>query len=710
LRKHARTLVAVFGVLFAAFVALQFKRSRGSAPPPVVRTEPGAVVESTGGETQRFHLSREDVGVKYQKLLTYADGSSRMSGVTITTQDRANRGRTFTVTAREGKLGQNESTIDLNGDVRLASSDGMTARAEHATYTSSDGTVTATGPVEFSKGRMSGRGIGLKYEKTRELMTIPESAVVHVEPGDGGQNGEDSGAMDVSAGSAVFGRLEKFLQFERDVRIKRTDRTIESQSAVAHLSADEKRVETLELHNQARITGGSGAPGSLRALTGSDMTLSYAPDGRSLQRAVIVGDGSAQLAGDQGKPGREIVARTLDITMAPDGNTPVGLIGRDAVQLTIPGENGGPARTIQAPALDATGDAGHGITHAAFSGGVQFRERGPKVDRAARSTQLDVATKPGMGEIEEARFQHSVRFEDGSLAAQSAFARYDIARGALELTGSEPGFITPRLINERIAIDATRIDVVLDGPNVKAAGAVKSTLQPAKPAPAGHPAAAGDPKLPAMLKQDQPANVLADNLAYDGVASLATYTGGARLFQGETTIKGDTITIDEKRGDLTASGHVMSTTIREHENKDKKKERTQSTATANDLKYEDGARKMTYTGNAHLVGPEGDISAATIELYLRESGDEVDRAEAYAVPTDVLTLREQNRTTKGTRMTYTADRETYVVKGVPATVVDECARETTGSTLTFVKATDTIVVDGNQQIRTQTKGGSGKCS
>ena len=47
--------------------------------------------------------------------------------------------------------------------------------------------------------------------------------------------------------------------------------------------------------------------------------------------------------------------------------------------------------------------------------------------------------------------------------------------------------------------------------------------------------------------------------------------------------------------------------------------------------------------------------------------------------------------------------------GTPVTIVDECGRETTGRTLTFFKATDRIVVDGNEQIRTQTKGGSGNC-
>jgi len=43
-------------------------------------------------------------------------------------------------------------------------------------------------------------------------------------------------------------------------------------------------------------------------------------------------------------------------------------------------------------------------------------------------------------------------------------------------------------------------------------------------------------------------------------------------------------------------------------------------------------------------------------------------------------------------------------------IVDQCQRETIGRTLTFIKATDTIVIDGNAQIRTQTKGGNGKCT
>jgi hypothetical protein len=60
-------------------------------------------------------------------------------------------------------------------------------------------------------------------------------------------------------------------------------------------------------------------------------------------------------------------------------------------------------------------------------------------------------------------------------------------------------------------------------------------------------------------------------------------------------------------------------------------------------------------------------------------------------------------------MTYTTADERYVIVGAPVKIVDPCERETTGKTLTFLKATDNIVVDGNQQTRTQTKGG-GKCA
>jgi lipopolysaccharide transport protein LptA len=262
------------------------------------------------------------------------------------------------------------------------------------------------------------------------------------------------------------------------------------------------------------------------------------------------------------------------------------------------------------------------------------------------------------------------------------------------------------MLNDRIAVDAGHIAVTLVGPKIKASGNVKSVLQAPKK---GQKTA--DTKIPSMLKSDQPVNVVGDELDYDGSASKATYTGNALLWQGDTSVKGASITIDDKTGDLSATGPVTTTALLEQSDRkdtgQTKKERVRSVATAEAFKYEEAERRARYTGDAHLSGPQGDITAERIDLYLKPSGDEVDRAEAFAAESGTVTIREQNRKTVGAHLTYTAIDDRYVIVGKPAMNTDACGNETTGATLTFVKATDTITVDGNG-FRTQTKG-TGAC-
>ena len=699
-QRNARLVIAVFGVVFAVFVARELKRR--DAPPamkPVVRTDPGAIVETTGGNLTRIKGTREDVSVAYQTWSTYEDGSSKLLGVTIVTEER-NGARTFTMTGKEGRLGKADTTIALDGAVKLVGSDGMTVLTEHATYAETDGTVRAPGPVELTRGRVHGTGVGMTWDKTLDLLTILDQAVVHIASEQAG-----GAASDVTSGNAVFARRDKYLRFERAVRMQRSGQIIEAEAAIMYLSPDEKRIETVELHEHARITSAKVSPGGLQAMSGGQMNLKYAADGESLEHALVAGDASIQIAGEPGKQGRQIVATTIDIALAPDGSTPTALLGREAVQLTFPPEPESPGRTIRSANIDAKGEPGKGLTRALFSGGVQYRERGGEIDRAVNSGTLDVGLKPGMSSIDDAQFAHAVRFEEGRMVALSAAAHYDIDKGTLALTGAEPGALVPHVVNEQIAVDAVSIDVTLAGPKLKAAGNVRSELKPASNG-ARPGETANDVKMPTMLKQDQPVHVLGDNLDYDGTSSKGTYTGGARLFQGETSIKGASIVIDNKAGNLGAAGGVTTTTVLEQVGKDKKKERVHSIATANDFKYDDAARRMTYTKDAHMSGPEGDMTATRIELYLKPSGDELERAEAY----ENVALREQNRETKGAKLIYTTANETYVVTGAPVKIVDPCQRETIGRTLTFNKGADTIVVDGNAQIRTQTKGGNGNCS
>src|SRR5439155_298819 len=134
-------------------VAFEFRpRPAISLAAPVARTDLKAVVESTGGRVMRFKREHEDVSVEYDRQLTYADSSTKLLGVKVTTDERGG-GRAFTVTGKEGQVGQNYSVVALNGDVTLVASDGCTAKTEHATYSDIEGLVRAPGGTS-----PSGRG------------------------------------------------------------------------------------------------------------------------------------------------------------------------------------------------------------------------------------------------------------------------------------------------------------------------------------------------------------------------------------------------------------------------------------------------------------------------------------------------------------------------------------------------------------------------
>jgi lipopolysaccharide export system protein LptA len=241
-----------------------------------------------------------------------------------------------------------------------------------------------------------------------------------------------------------------------------------------------------------------------------------------------------------------------------------------------------------------------------------------------------------------------------------------------------------------------------------AAGAkstTRATGASGPPAARGAADARGEPKVPGMLKDDQPAYVTAPALDYDGENGKAVYTGGARLWQGDTAISGDKITIDESTGDLYSNTNVRTSFIMEQvDSKTQQKKRVPTIASSRDMHYEDALRRATYTTNAHVNGPQGDLRGVKIEMYMIEGASELERVEAY----DDVNIKTDVRTATGARMTYLAKTEEYHMKGEPVNVVEEC-RTTTCKSLTFWRSTDRILCDGSDEKRTLAKSNEGPC-
>ena len=75
-----------------------------------------------------------------------------------------------------------------------------------------------------------------------------------------------------------------------------------------------------------------------------------------------------------------------------------------------------------------------------------------------------------------------MRFVDGDMTGLSAAAVYDLDKGTLALSGSEPGAAAPHVVNEQIAVDAAdhRRHARRPAGEGRPAQPVKSVLQPPK--------------------------------------------------------------------------------------------------------------------------------------------------------------------------------------------------------------------------------------
>ncbi len=715
-QRRTRIGLAIFAVAVAAVVYFSIGERRSQAPPaPVQRLDPKAVAETRGGELDRMRATVQDFSLTFSRALSYEDGTQKLFDVEITV--KKSDGRTYVVTADEATDGKGQREKQLTGHVRLKVSDGFEMTTDRATHSQDDSIVRAPGAVTFSRGRMTGSGGSATYDQNRDLLTIIEQAKVNMSD----ENGQPT--TEFNAGAAVLDRLQNILTLDGQAHVLRNQQVIDADHVLTRLSDDEQVVQFIELRNNARVSGGTG----IDSMSARDIDMDYTDDGHALERVALNGGAGVAMKSSSG-PGRQIVGEALDVRLAPDG-TIVALIGREKVRLDLPASGDSPAGSINADTLEGTGEAGRGLTTTDFRGKVEYREAGTRgaMDRIVRAESLTAMMADDA--ISEATFKGRVTFEDRGLSARAAEISYQPKQNSIALRGTDAGG-SPHVSVDQITIDARTIDVGLQDRQITATE-VKTTLAPQKSAGSSGDSARSGIAIPGLLKQDQTANINANALDYRGEAGQAVYRGGATLWQGNTTVRGDTISLDQEKGSLVATGSARSTL---------ELDTGVSNGSGHEIRYDDQKRVVTYSGaplapttergngpagarsgapsdtrravpvrDAQLGGPQGDLRAQRIEIALAKEGNSVERLEGYTG----VTLKLDTRTAVGARLTYYASDQRYVMSAVgttPVTVTETktaasgavSCTETVGRTLTFYKSADTIKVDGNDQNRTET--------
>ncbi|MXZ72772.1 MAG: hypothetical protein F4Z04_14900 [Acidobacteria bacterium] len=693
-QRPLRLALALSVVAFGVVVGLGVRDRR--APEATVAldgADPDAILQSRGA---RITLGDGTV-IKADQQFAYADGRSRLVAVDVAVPENDER-IGLRIRGGEATGSQDEGEWTLSGDVAIETDDGMTGLTDEASYADGDGIVRMLAPARFEQGWMTLTGGTSRYDRRRGLLHLDRQARVRLRTG----NDDTAGETRIEADRALVARADGYMRFEGNVLIDAGDRQMAANEAIVNFDPDASRLEGVELTGGARLEGSDRAPGGLRALSAEVITVTYVDGG--LDRAAVAGGGHVELHSDADRDGATIAAQTLDLRFAggSDSDGFDQLRARDGVTLNLPAIDG-PARQIGADRLDLElGESVDRTTEVRLDGAVEFREPEPTEsgassgERIIRAERLVAALQDNITRLGDARFSGAVTLETGAVRGVADVATYAPDEATFILLTDEAGN-PPRVEDRWGSIQGATVTVRLDGPDIEAVETVRGILQLDNDA--------DGLTTPGLFDEGPPIYATGERFVYDAGESSATYAGQARLWQGETEIRAETISIQELTGNLEARESVTTrTTMVRHDHETGEAAPTTANSRGAAFEYDNEARQISYLGEARLDSDGTDLAGKTITLQLADDARTLEQIKA----SDEVRLLLDGRRAAGETLSYDDADGRYDMTGTPVRVVEELGggcRETTGRAVTFYVAGDSVTVDGRAEARTASSTG-----
>jgi lipopolysaccharide export system protein LptA len=324
------------------------------------------------------------------------------------------------------------------------------------------------------------------------------------------------------------------------------------------------------------------------------------------------------------------------------------------------------------------------------SGGVDVtRQLGDEPEEATASREL-TAKFSNTGEWSTIDQAGDVRFHEGLRTGQGDRAHLDRATNTAALTGSV-------ILADATMRTTAQTATFTQGSNeLRADGNVLSTELRAGASSVTNFAA-------------QPAHVSAAHLVADVARGHAVYSGGSRLWQGDSVIEADTVELDNPLHLVLARGHVRGVFPQAAWTPKGDPPAARPTRSGTELWHVRGGL-LTYWGSESRAKLEGDASAESaensihanqIDLYFSNSAPADSAKQLYrAVAVGDVSIRQEGRRGTSNRAEYTASERKFVLSEGKPTLYDSTGDTTTGRQLTFFFADDRIVVDSEEGSRT----------
>jgi lipopolysaccharide transport protein LptA/LPS export ABC transporter protein LptC len=630
-------------------------RSPASSPGPSAPATPAVLLPEGASRTQDLVLENFKEGTSKWRLvageMVGKEGEEiRFRRVNLefqyTQKGEVHKG---TIVADEAIITQEVQKGVFQGHVKLTTDDGAELATEQLIYRGDKKLAKSELATAFKRGNLSGTSLGFEYESEEGRLDLLADVVIRVAP-------QGRPPLDIKSASAqmVRGEEQGTAQFVGGVQVDQgadrltTDR-FELDFGEDNVVYRARAIESVVLQTSSAATPGAAAGGT-RHLTCRKLDLWFRPDS-SLEGATAVDDAVLTIGpAPKEPPERKRLAAGV-MTFKFDGQ------GRLQGVETLKGTNftATPIAPNKAPA------------------------------RTLVCQRLTAEVDPATGEPKLAEFTKDLVFTSGKQKATGQRAFFDGAKSELFISES------PQLLDGDQGSDLTAQGILI-GTRTGDIGANEQVRHVIK----NPKARKGDGGF--LGHGEEPMLLTSRFLQYTSKTKVARYWEGALLRTGGDEIRAAELRLHDGGAlgrKLEAEGSVISSLQPRATSKDRPPAAVEARAAK--MVYEEAKREVTYEGDVAIK--QGDIQTRSpkARLLLSADGQKLESLKA-GNPVEVA---QGQRKARGSEGTYTPADETMVLTGEKV-VLQDPGQEVEGRSLTFRVGDETILVDGQEQVRTQT--------
>lgn len=591
------------------------------------------------------------------------------------------------------------------------------------------GEASTPAAAQFSFPEGSGHATGILYNSNDAVVRLQKAVEIDLAASE-----KTGGLPVVATGSSMeIRRNDRLVTLDGPAAVKQGERELTAEKITIDLDAEFRAQHAVAEGHPTIRSSEAGA----EATTSADQMEAFLSPAGWVQRVVAQGN----VAGERKAPAgiAHFTAAKAEFTMEPVKNVLKDLTARGGVELdsrqgnenrslkteamvvmfargeradqqrisgfetlapaTIQLKTGEEATELRAKKFVAQFGATGKLEKLLGHSGVQVhRQIGKGAPQASTAAEL-AATFGASGEWATLDEEGNVHFQQADRQASAARGHIVRETDLIALNGA------PVLTDSQSRTTAASVTINQKTGELAASGGVASTYLAAE--------------RDSVDMGSGPAHISADSLMGSTTSGHVIYRGHARLWQGESVIDAEQIEIwrDEKK--LQATGHVVAVFPQEASEVSGPTRKTVSQTQGPTL-WHITAPTLTYwsdQGKAHLEGgvtassQEEQIVSRTLDVFIQNAPSQTVTGAGTsghgqlrrALAKGAVVVRQGDRRGLGEQAEYTAAEGKFVLSGGQPTLTDATGDTTTGRSLTFFVASDTILVDSLEGSRTLTK-------